>query len=89
MSAVLYRLDEPDIEEINSTLDSGTDGSADLEAIAAREARGRGFRFGFGVVTLVAAGLAFLYLGADEIESRSGFAPTAISPLGESPAPTH
>ncbi len=56
----------PDIEEINTTLESGSDrGAAAPDTEKDRQARG--FRYGFGLVTLVMAALALLYLGADEI----------------------
>ena len=56
----------PDIEEINTTLHSGP-GRHAPQATADKDSRARGFRLGFGLVTLVMAALAFLYLGADEI----------------------
>lgn len=59
----------PDIEEINSSLNPGqAGGSGDGEAGLA-ESRSRGFRLGFGMICIVAAILAFLYLGSDEISS--------------------
>lgn len=57
----------PDIEQINSTLGPEGTGAAGTPEQLDRARRGRGFRLGFGLVTLVAAALAFLYLGADEI----------------------
>lgn len=62
----------PDIDEINSSLSpKGEAAEAEhSEGDLAREARGRGFRLGFGIVCIVAASLAFLYLGADEISSN-------------------
>jgi hypothetical protein len=58
----------PDIEEINATLSPGTAARAAATAPAA-DGR-RGFRTGFGLVLLVAAGLALVYVYAPRIMAR-------------------
>jgi hypothetical protein len=57
----------PDIEEINSTLSPG--GLAQSRAVAdeGEKSSGRGFRMGFALVLLVAAGLALAYVYAPRI----------------------
>lgn len=59
----------PDIDELNSTLRSNSDRTAEPAAPADEpemiERRRRGFRLGFGLMLLVAAALIALYVGAD------------------------
>jgi predicted Zn finger-like uncharacterized protein len=57
----------PDIEEINSTLNPGLSGAARMEAREPTKQGGRSFRLGFGLVLLVAAGLALVYVYAPRI----------------------
>lgn len=55
----------PDIEEINSSLEP-----AAAEAMASTEkTQRRGFRLGFGIIGLVAAGLALVYLNAPRLSA--------------------
>ncbi|MFD2174592.1 zinc-ribbon domain-containing protein [Rhodobacter lacus] len=60
----------PDIEEINSTLRASGDRGRDPAALGARQARttgGAGFRFGFALVVVIAAGLLALYVFAPRL----------------------
>lgn len=57
----------PDIEEINSTLSPGPSGLGGLETGEPRREGGRSFRLGFGLVLLVAAALALVYVYAPRI----------------------
>jgi predicted Zn finger-like uncharacterized protein len=55
----------PDIEEINSTLSPGT--MTQVAAATPAAGGGRGFRLGFGLVLLIAAALALVYVFAPRI----------------------
>jgi len=70
----------PDIEEINSTL-SPASGQAMSAAERAAEGRGgRGFRLGFGLVLLVAALLALVYVYAPRIIAAVPASEPVIAP---------
>ena len=62
----------PDIEEINSTLraSSETDGISDTEDTVAQKSGGRGFRFGFGLVIVLATFLLLAYIYAPQIVEK-------------------
>ncbi|WP_245860882.1 hypothetical protein [Rhodobacter maris] len=60
----------PDIEEINSTLRASADRGRDPAALGSRPAGARGsagFRFGFSLIVVIAAGLLALYVFAPRV----------------------
>ncbi len=74
----------PDLATINSTWDGKADADGDVAAADAAVRRRSGFRNGFGLTLLIAAGLALVYVYADQIAARAPALEASVTSYRES-----